>query len=356
MVDTTCREILDRFSSVWQVDHPFVEPFEGGFLWWPGHHQVTVRCDKRVDPDNAEAWRVTVTTEVIRGVDLTDPKAKGLIATACRIAPTYCWVYALPELAEKSETPSDGKIRFHSSFYMRPETVSWAPEFFARLAIMQPIDAQRFGLSELVNMLGGEADLSGPRVAAQDGTVDDILNVAQEVFVPLGKETSRWEGIEEFAEIAAQWGRSDMCFGNGGPEGLTLETPFGELSALVRLRPDVRHPALGAGLLSSLQLPAFDTLEGTTDTCMWLNFFSSISWTDAPVLASWHPQEVPNGQYCPAFGVHIPNALFAPRLATNLALWNIASARWAQQALWPHLTNLPMDEILAARFGAPKAT
>jgi hypothetical protein len=83
---------------------------------------------------------------------------------------------------------------------------------------------------------------------------------------------------------------------------------------------------------------------------MWLKFLASRSWTNAPVLASWHPKEIPSGKFAPAYGVHIPNWLYAPLIATNMVFWSLGLVRWARQALWSDREDRRMDEILAARF------
>ena len=343
----SANHILKIIRDIWRVEEGASESFEGGFNWWPGHHKVTVRCQHHDNPVESEAWRVVVDTDYIKDVDFLDPKTTQFFSSMGVIAPTYSMSCIPPEVSEKYDLPLDGKIWFHSSMYISPETIGWLPAFFAQLTIMQPIDTERWGLSDFARMMGGIADTSGPRT---EEPIDDILNVAHELYVPIGKERCRWHDSTEFKEIAERFGRTNMCFGNGDSSGLTLETPFGNDSALIIQRTDVNHPALGSGLLSAIQLPCFDTFEATAGTCMWLNFLASRSWTDAPVLASWHPKEIQPGKFAPACGVHIPNALYAPLIATNIVLWSLGLVRWVRQAFWPDLEDRPMDEILAARF------
>jgi len=344
-------EIVEQIRAVWQAEESDIERFEDGFYWWPGHHRVTVRCQQGAAPDD-QAWRVTVITDFARDVDFSKPTVEVLLSSVASVAPTYSWVYAPAALVQKYEI-KDSKIWFHSSVYITPETLGWLPGFFARLAILQPIDAQRLGEPEFVQMLGGKADLTGTKALAADSSCDDILYVGQDVFAPIGVEACRWIGDSEFQEIIEQFGGSDWCFGTGDPSGLTLETPFGSNSALIRLRTDIKHPALGTGLLVSTQLPVFDTFDSTMETCAWLNFFASTSWTNVPVLASWHPKEVQEGQFSPACGTMIPNALYAPGLATNMALWSLGLASWARRTLWPEWEDCSMTEVFSARHGVP---
>jgi hypothetical protein len=202
-------------------------------------------------------------------------------------------------------------------------------------------------------MLRGVPSKSGRRQKNDSGDVDDILNVASSIYVPLGNKPCRWASSPEFSAFAERFGRSDMCFGMGDPEGLTLETPFGQSSSLIRLHNKIEHPALGTGLLSTVQLPIWETVEASNSTCMWLNFFASVSWTDVPVLGSWHPGEIGPKEFAPSYGAFIPNALYADGIATNMALWSLRLAQWARRTLWPDVKDVTMAEILSARMGPP---
>ena len=57
-------------------------------------------------------------------------------------------------------------------------------------------------------------------------------------------------GVEEINSLI---GRSDWAFGFADTTGLSMETPFGSDSALVRLHTDQPCPRLGHGLLSTVQ-------------------------------------------------------------------------------------------------------
>jgi hypothetical protein len=347
------NELLQQVKAVWHVDENAVEEIEDGFLWWPGNHKVTARCSKSQLESDPDAWRLIATTEFIKGVDLG--KKASFIALVSALSPTYAWVYTPPEVTKRYGLPDDGAISFHSSVYVRPETVSWLPAHFARLAIMQPIDAQRMA-DTTAKTLGGSAHYSGPRYARGSEHGDEILEVAEVIYSPAGKEPSKWAGSAEFGAIAERYGKNDMCFGMGDGHGLTLETPFGSDSALIGLQHDQTHPALGAGLLTTIQLPVSDTLDASTDTCMWLNFFAATMWTSAPMLGTWHPKERGEKRFLPAYGTFTPNALYADSLATNMALWSVGLARWTRQRVWPDVQDLTMIQVLNARLGIDPKT
>jgi hypothetical protein len=342
-------ELLQQIQAIWQTDKQYVEDIENGFNWWPGHHKVTVRCFPKDDASDPDAWRLTVSTEFLKGVNYEDPKVAALIASMGSFSPSYGWVYTPSEVLKKYDLSADGTIGFHSATYVRPETASWLPAFFARIVLMQPIDAQRTA-DPYSEILQGKANKSGGRLSSGSSAIDDILNVAQEVFAPMGQEPSKWVGSDEFGAIAERYGDSETSFGTGGPDGVTLETPFGKSSSLIRLRHDITHPALGSGLLGTIRLPVFESLEASTSTCMWLNFFCSRHWTDAPVHGTWHPQEIRKDEFSASYGAFIPNALYADGVATNVALWSLWLARWARMKCWPDLQDDSIYDVLNARL------
>ncbi len=332
------REILGQLRAVWQVDDSVVEPINNGFHWWPGHHRVTAQCDQWTDDDGgADYWRISVRTEFLKGADLGDPKVRAVLGGLATLAPTYSWVYVPPDVVEKFELTTDGSISFQSTAYVRPEVVDWLPTFFAQLAIMQPIDAQRLAEPGFAGLMGVTANLSGPRVLGMSRQLDDILYVGQEIYAPNGRLPSRWAGCDEFEEIVERYGHDDACVGSVEPGGLNLEIPFGSTFALIRLRHDVAHPALGNGLIASIQLPYFGTEDAIQEVCSTLNFLASVYWIKVPVLASWHPRQVDGEHFLPAYAACVPNALYAPGLATNMALWSIGLAQWARESLWPDI-------------------
>src|SRR5262245_36243578 len=87
---------------------------------------------------------------------------------------TYAMVYAPPELGEKYPEALDGKLWLQSSVYLRPDSSGWLPEFFARTAILQPIDAQRQG-ETIATMLHASPDESAPKPGGSTDHRDEML-------------------------------------------------------------------------------------------------------------------------------------------------------------------------------------
>jgi hypothetical protein len=215
---------------------------------------------------------------------------------------------------------------------------------------MQPINAQIQAKKAPELLHGGCPDTSRP-AHLQGQELDGMLEVAAQVYVPIGQEPNRWDGHDEFSQFAETYARNDRCFGTADKSGLTLETPFGPDTALINLRTGEKHPQLGNGLLVTLQLPRFAEAATIASECAYLNFLEAVSWTGFPLLGCWHPHISREQSAGVAFTTFVPNALYQPNLATNLALWMLERAKWVRETLWQDLQDKRMIDILEDRFG-----
>jgi hypothetical protein len=343
-------QAIKRIADLYQISKEDCIWHERGFDWWPGDHKVSIYYETDKDLDSENVFRLVFQTAFIKNLSL--PVKAKLIESISSFAPSYGYVYPSEELIKHHQNLDDKEqlninLWFKSIAYLRDDTANWLPEFFGRMALLQPVDAQRMSKLD-ADLLGGIPDISSLNEIKK--SQDEILNVPQEIYVPAGKHASKWIDTGEFEEIAQRFGKSDICFGNGDSSGLTLETPFGDNSALIRLFTDIPHPALGNGLLSTIQLPFWESIDRVGDVCAHLNFLNSIDWTNAPYLGSWFPKQVKDDVYCPAYSSFIPNALYETNLAANMALWCIAGAQYAKEKVWPDIKNITMDEIYKKRF------
>jgi len=344
------REALCRIAQVWQVDDDRVVWSDEGFDWWPGSFKVSVMAHP--SPPNYEnephpAWRLVVRTALLKEVPVDDPEIRTRIAMFAALTPTYAMVYAPPALAEQYPELVDGRLWLQSSVYLHPDMAGWLPEFLARTAILQPIDAQRQA-DTIAEMLKAKPDVSAPQPGGITAHWDEMLTIADEFYVPSGKGENRWVDRGEFEQFAERYCRNDRCFGTASPTQLTLETPFGENSTLIRLMTNAPHPYLGAGLLAALILPLARDKPEMEDECAWFNYFEAISWTGFPQIGSWCPRPHNDERYS-GHGFFLPNALYAESLSANAALWHMARARWIKKRFFGDLQDLTMAEVLGTR-------
>jgi hypothetical protein len=340
-------EAVERLAKLWQVDSERMVRTEQGFDWWPSQFRTSVMTTERVE-EGEPACRVVVRTDLMRDVDLGASEIRERIALLAALSPTYSWVYPPPEVIAQHDLKDANIVWLQSTAYLRPDIMTWLPEFLGGMALLQAIFAHEHaaGLAEFLHCKphrsapGGEAD----------SFVDSLLGVGKDFYGPAGSSASKWLGCVEFSEVAERFGRSDQCFGTGDPNGLTLETPIGESSALIGLRPEVRHPQLGSGLLASVELPFNRPNSDMVEECLGLNFHEATFWTDVPQFGSWHPQQRREETFHAGNGFFIPNALYRPGLATNAALWQVGRARWVKNTLYPDLKDLSMSEVIQRRM------
>ena len=336
---------LQTIASIWQVDDSAIKWVDHGFDWSPGSHLVRVRASPNEKSGAEDRWRVSVETDLLVSVPIQDMKIVELIAAQSDFASTFSIVYPPAEILNESNG-GKAKLSLFSSAYVDLELAEWLPRFLAQEALVQVTIAEELS-GHMSEVIGGKPDFLP---SGKNRTPDDILKVIRKIYVPEGKKPCRWEGSNEFIEFAEKYGNSYWCYGNGYKSGLTLETPFGDNSALIRLRSDVKHPLLGTGLLVTIQMPfLIGELAKWAALC---NFWEANRYTDFPQLGCWQPHTIDGSgqQVGLAHASFVPNALYSPGQITNFAVWSLARVRWFRQGLAPKLKDKPISEIVGRRF------
>lgn len=344
---------LRRIAEFWEASGERVQWVENGFHWWPGRFRVSVFAQLPIPGTGVTGRRLVVRTAFLKNVDLRNESIRAAALLLGSVSPTYSWVWIPPEIEERYTEPTTTPARriwFQTTAYVTDENVGWLPDFIGKMAVMQFIDVEKFA-NGVGQALRCNLDVSTPPSSAGAEYRARILTVAESVVALAGAGESAWIGSDEFAEIAEVYGKNDGCYGNGDPTGLTLETPFGPNSALIRLRTDEPHPDIGGGLASTVELPVNDSRNAISDWCQHANFSVASSWCDVPQLASWHLRENQDGSFHAANGLFLPNALCGVGIATHTALWQVAHARLVRRQFWPNLEDNTMLEILRRRFG-----
>jgi hypothetical protein len=344
-----CESALRQLSRIWQVEPKQVNGTDRGFEWVPASHAVLVSADL---DEATQRVRLTVETEFLRDTPIHQHRFVTLLdAVAPFWSAGYALVYVPHELwsahIEKLETGAAPTLTFFSSVYINDEMVSWLPEFFAKMTITQPVFAEAYRNNALSIFEGAIADLRGG-ICEQP---DEILDVVDALYIPAGKTASRWDGSEEFESFAEKYARQDHCFGMGDKQGMSIETPFGSDSALIQFRTHQPHPALGHGLLVTIQIRIGGTKQKVQNEAAFLNFLEARSWTDFPQLGCWHAHERSENDCVLAHSTFIPNLLYMPGLVANLAFWSMARVRWFRKSRFPDLADKTMAEILQERLG-----
>jgi hypothetical protein len=324
---------LETIADLWDATGPRVRWGKDGFAWWPGDFAVEVTAHKRVDGYVPETWMLSVRTDFLKDIPVGDPKFIRLAAvTAPVCAPTFAWVYPTAEAwAQHGEAGTRPRLWLSNTAYITADNVDWLPHFVAMMSIMQPINAQ-IQHENMANLLGGVADKSRPAALAGLG-LHESHRVADQIFAPIGKETNRWIGTGEFQSIV-EIGTTEYSDREADNGGLAIEASFGEDIALISLRTDQTHPALGTGLLATLYLPVYGERKQTAEQCASMNLIESMWTDDFPQLGCWYPQGSREGPDGLTFTTFVPNALYQPGLAHCVTDWMFRRARWLQKNIY----------------------
>lgn len=338
--DSLRDSFLETVTPLWNIQPSELKLVENGFEWLPGSHLVRVfvheDARKLVEPP---PLRISISTAYRRCVPVRDRKFVELAGYSANLScPTYSWVYPPVELEDiLGGHPTD--LELFASVYVDESTSGWLPRFFARMSIMQPVNAEI--QSEMDGVIFGGAQpafSSGSKVPVTNA----ILGVARDVLVPEGKKPNHWIGSDEFEVFVDVVAGQDNCLAYATKEGMVLATPFGEEKASIYFWTH-QHHQLGNGLLIGTKIPMGQVKNDVFDLAAALNFLESRFWTDIPQLGCWHPHSEEKSL---AHTVFVPNALFMPNLVGYLAHWALQRVEWLQRTRFPELPKLTIDEIL----------
>ena len=310
-------QILSRIAEVWQAEADrirWVAPDSTefpGFDWWPGDFCVRVRAAPAPEGAEFNGSKVSVRTDFLRDVAIDTELFESMTANlSFSFTSTYSWVYPPQSLwTQFRSSGASPTLWFSSSAYIDAENRGWMTELIASTSIIQPINAQTQAKT-MAKLLGSGVPDTTKRYSSSAGGLDEILEVVAQVYAPLGQQTSRFANTAEFEDFASNYGQSDLCFGFGDQTGMSLETPFGNDSALIRFSTDAEHPQLGHGLLITLELPYVDEKLFIAREAADLNLMESLQWTGFPQLGCWHTAETLKVQEGLAFTLFMPNALY----------------------------------------------
>jgi len=346
---------IGRIIDILQIDNARVvrttRSDAEGFDWWPGDFRVRVRAERSKAVDTV---RLVIRTDLLKEVPIANEQFISVVDALSHFTlSTYAWVYPPApfwEQYKKSGFDPSGlgpRLGFSCSAYVSSESVNWLSDFLAQTCVMQPINAQ-IQSAVIQEGVGGVPDVSRPD-ALKGVDFDLALQVVALLYAPHGVKPSAWAGTGEFESFADKWAASDSCFGFGDATGLTVETPFGDHSAIIRLETEPKHPQLGYGLLATLRLPYSGKNLSTAKDAATLNLNESAGWTDFPLLGCWHSRKIRGDDHELAFSLFIPNALYQPGLATHVTFWFLKRARWARETLYPDTADKTMLEIVKSR-------
>jgi hypothetical protein len=340
---STIRDVaFGEIKKVWSAEDGDIVEQEEGFDWLPASHTVHVRM--RRDQDDPSRYRLWVVTEFLQSVGSDDEKTAVDIGT---LTPVICPTFAPVRWSKDGSKTGPTNLHFFSSVYVSDDNASAFARLLARLSVLQPFMAER-AAEDFGKFLRGTPALA---IGSRRQTDTIVAHIGDMVTGKSGG-ISDWTGSPEFESFVERYARNDNCFGMASRgTGMSLETPFGSETTLIRFETEGAFPGLGNGLLVRTTLPPLDTPGSVGAIASLLNDLEGTQSTDFAQLGCWHVHSLSDETHVLVHSCFIPNLFFGDGLVTNYGLWAIARALWAAKVLRRDAGSKTMREILDARLG-----
>lgn len=334
MTDVGLR-LLDSLYEQLMIDDQWAVRTERGFTWWAYRLAQHVEIGPPEWSVDRYVCSVRIWTDVVRDVVPNSQPAGVLGATN-----------AFSTLSALVWDPSEATITECCTAAVHDEIFEWMSKVLATAAVLQNTAAHsRAHL--LAQATGGVPDASNHPSSGERPTMDEILNVPQDVIAREGQKQSHFVGAH-FARVE-EFLRENQFFGSATPDGLTCEFPFtgaapavslsdpAELqTSLLQIFTDVPHPEAGNGLLCLLRLPYSSDPQDVADRANMLNLIESAADGPTPLLGAWCPE--PSAERNLAFCAFVPNLLAQLVLVENLISYMWGHSRVALAQLTGELT------------------
>lgn len=314
------------------VDAPWCWGQSPSGFFWLGHRLTqTIEASEPFESRGLTVVRISATTVVADRVPPTDALPAHLDALN-RMEIGSRWLH----------DADTGQLLLTCSTLVHTETLSLRMSDLAGNALMQIARAEALVSSGVAEALGGQ---SAFRIHPEHGprsVPDEMLHILDGVYVPHGREPSRYRSASEFAEAGDSLEGSPFFSMGSSAEGIAAEVAVGDDTLLIQLFSDVAHPLVGSGLLTTIRCRMAerggDPGEGADLALMMATALNRAETDlDGPGsgFGAWHTH-TPDGAVAEvAHTAFVPNASFLPGRARD-ALWGaIDRALWLSRQLAP---------------------
>ena len=163
--------------------------------------------------------------------------------------------------------------------------------------------------------------------------VDDMLNVVDQVVIPVGREPFQTIGEFEFRRTADILNSNNLV-STASETGLAAYSPFAGDTALLQIDIEQEHPELGKGLLIRLFLPPEKILPVDGPFVMDLNSMEQNSFpSSGHFLGSWCLGPVSENLHTAVYVTFIPAIACSPGILFNMCISTLSHGRSAEEFL-----------------------
>lgn len=297
------EEVIDWLrTEQLRVDEQWSYLLPTGFTWWSDQYAQTVEfVREQTGPSGETGYLVSVRTELLRELDLTETALAEINALPMRCASMSGPVYDVPAR----------RLDLWSLVRVTDDNGDWIRFLLAAAAVTQLAEARAMApvLAEAIGALPATSEHPERGVR----TVPDQMAFAANVLAQMGEEPCAWS-VAEFRDVVGRHMGDLRAPTVVGTDGITVELPFGDRTSLCRMLSDQPHPLYGNGLLllQSFPVEVESESEGVklalscnaADLTRHLTGYGlgSYVWADGMIH----------------FTAFVPNALHKPGLLPNL--------------------------------------
>lgn len=334
-------EALQKIHKELLIDEQWTERGERVFAWVGHRLKQRVRASKVFEDGGAVLSRLSAETAVVEGVTAAEEEVLRVLARLNRHALGNAYSYL----------PAESTIVATAGAYVHADTLGWRIPQFAGYVIAQLAMAETEA-DYLADQAGGEVALKAHETHGMRDSVDDMLNVLEDVFAADGRAKSRFENAFEFETIAdIARGTPRVATLGGSATGIALEVAFGQETSLAVLQTDVPHRRIGHGLAVTLRLPINVTREEADRIAGFLNRKEAIGDVDTLHYGAWYCDERPDYRRSVAYQMFLPNRFYLAGISQDASYSCVGRARWADRVLNGEVSEARPWELLAERCG-----
>jgi hypothetical protein len=338
MAQDVGTDVVNGIFDHLKIDAEWSTPIRRGFAWWGHRLRQRIWSTPAYDDRGIVIHRVYAVTDAVRDVKVSQTEVDVALSSPGTLAIGSAKIFNQKEQV----------IRLWTSATVHKEVAEWMTSLLASYAILQVIEAER--TAELVaDMIQGAIDQTAHPTSGTRQTPDEMLNVLDLVFRPMGQKKSPWNGNDELLKISDALNTTD-CFCMGDTTGLTAEFQFGQDTSMMRIIGTENHPSIGSGVGMFFQIPILGSRESASMIAGALNRTEADGKAPSHLIGSWCAKAL-GDRSVPAFATFLPTALYKPGLLTSLAYSAVSRARWVAGVLEPNTEPENVVKLMFRRLG-----
>jgi hypothetical protein len=227
--------------------------------------------------------------------------------------------------------PETCHIRLRCSACVHAETVSTIKTLFGAAVTLQAADAH-IKVGGIATLLGGTADISQHPKSGPRREADDMLNVIEELYAPQGRRGSPYTA-DTFLQAAAMSPAPWLDVQTEGAElrAVLYASDYPSGTGVFMATSNPRHPQLGAGLLTLVNIPSGFTPEVTLALAHELNLAEAYVWQSPYFFGAWCVGKDADPGL--TFASFYPAAVCRPGLVEALAVQAGVRAAWVRRQI-----------------------